>query len=222
MRSQARRAGGERSGGAGRGVRRRALLLGLVDPGVRGLCGKRDDRADHAVVDQPEADRARHRRRCSAPAAATTGRACSRANGWRRTMPARRSPSSTTGRPTAAALRDETEKVHDGQRPRACVARAPTRRKQRDFSALIAKLKAAQIDAVYVGGYHNDIAAAGRQARAQGFIGRFRRRGRTEHRRVLVDLPAPRAMACATTDASSQVNLGERKVGGREVPRRRL
>jgi branched-chain amino acid transport system substrate-binding protein len=37
--------------------------------------------------------------------------------------------------------------------------------KQRDFSALIATLKAAQIDIVYVGGYHNDVALLVREAR---------------------------------------------------------
>jgi branched-chain amino acid transport system substrate-binding protein len=45
--------------------------------------------------------------------------------------------------------------------------------KQRDFSTLIAKLKAAQIDIVYVGGYHNDVAPLVRQAREQGFAGAF-------------------------------------------------
>ena len=45
--------------------------------------------------------------------------------------------------------------------------------RQRDFSALIAKLKAAQIDIVYAGGYHDDIAPLVRQAREQGFAGAF-------------------------------------------------
>jgi branched-chain amino acid transport system substrate-binding protein len=45
--------------------------------------------------------------------------------------------------------------------------------KQKDFSTLIAKLQAAKIDMVYVGGYHNDIGLLVRQARAQGFAGDF-------------------------------------------------
>jgi branched-chain amino acid transport system substrate-binding protein len=45
--------------------------------------------------------------------------------------------------------------------------------KQTDFSALIAKLKAANIAMVYVGGYHNDIGLLVKQAREQGFAGDF-------------------------------------------------
>ncbi len=45
--------------------------------------------------------------------------------------------------------------------------------KQADFSALIAKLKNSNIDAVYIGGYHNDVALIVRQAREQGFNGEF-------------------------------------------------
>lgn len=41
--------------------------------------------------------------------------------------------------------------------------------KEKDFSALISKLKDAAIDAVYIGGYHNDVALIARQSREQGF-----------------------------------------------------
>ncbi|MBK8158262.1 MAG: branched-chain amino acid ABC transporter substrate-binding protein [Rhodospirillaceae bacterium] len=40
--------------------------------------------------------------------------------------------------------------------------------KEKDFSALISKLKDAKIDAVYIGGYHNDVGLIVRQAREQG------------------------------------------------------
>jgi branched-chain amino acid transport system substrate-binding protein len=43
----------------------------------------------------------------------------------------------------------------------------------KDFSDLIARLKATQIDVVYVGGYHEEIGAFVKQARAQGFKGAF-------------------------------------------------
>ncbi len=36
--------------------------------------------------------------------------------------------------------------------------------KEKDFSALISKLKDAKIDAVYIGGYHNDVALIMRQS----------------------------------------------------------
>jgi len=45
--------------------------------------------------------------------------------------------------------------------------------KERDFSALLSKLKEAQIDAVFIGGYYNDIGLMVRQAHDQGFAGKF-------------------------------------------------
>ncbi|WP_374379392.1 branched-chain amino acid ABC transporter substrate-binding protein [Dongia sp.] len=45
--------------------------------------------------------------------------------------------------------------------------------KEKDFSALISKLKDAKIDAVYIGGYHNDVGLMVRQAREQGFEAAF-------------------------------------------------
>ena len=42
-----------------------------------------------------------------------------------------------------------------------------------DFSDLIARLKAAKIDVVYVGGYHDEVGPFVKQARAQGFNGPF-------------------------------------------------
>ena len=45
--------------------------------------------------------------------------------------------------------------------------------KEKDFSALISKMKDAGIEAVYIGGYHNDVALMVRQAREQGFTADF-------------------------------------------------
>lgn len=45
--------------------------------------------------------------------------------------------------------------------------------KEKDFSALISKLKDAKIDAVYIGGYHNDVALIMRQSAEQGFKAAF-------------------------------------------------
>lgn len=45
--------------------------------------------------------------------------------------------------------------------------------KEKDFSALISKLKDAKIEAVYIGGYHNDVALIMRQSAEQGFKAAF-------------------------------------------------
>jgi len=45
--------------------------------------------------------------------------------------------------------------------------------KTKDFQPLVGKLQAANIDVVYVGGYHDDVASLMRQARAQGFKAEF-------------------------------------------------
>jgi branched-chain amino acid transport system substrate-binding protein len=45
--------------------------------------------------------------------------------------------------------------------------------KEKDFSALISKMKSEGIEAVYIGGYHNDVALMVRQAREQGFNAAF-------------------------------------------------
>ena len=45
--------------------------------------------------------------------------------------------------------------------------------KEKDFSALISKLKDAKIDAVYIGGYHNDVALIARQSAEQGYKADF-------------------------------------------------
>jgi branched-chain amino acid transport system substrate-binding protein len=46
-------------------------------------------------------------------------------------------------------------------------------RDSQDFSALIAKLEAAKVDVVYVGGYHDGVGLLVKQARAQGFKAEF-------------------------------------------------
>ena len=74
--------------------------------------------------------------------------------------------------PYGAELARETEQVMKAKGAEIALIETYTQ-KQRDFSALIAKLKAAKIDAVFIGGYHNDIGLLVRQAREQGFAGKF-------------------------------------------------
>jgi branched-chain amino acid transport system substrate-binding protein len=45
--------------------------------------------------------------------------------------------------------------------------------RQADFSPLIGKLKSSNVDAVYIGGYHDDVGKLVRQARQQGYQGTF-------------------------------------------------
>lgn len=78
--------------------------------------------------------------------------------------------------------------------------------RQRDFSPLIAKLKAAKIDAVYVGGYHNDIGLLVRQAREQGFAGSFAAADAINTAEFW-SIAGAAADGVRFTDASSQVNL---------------
>ena len=71
-----------------------------------------------------------------------------------------------------AGLARETERAIK-DKGAAVALRDSYAQRQRDFSSLIGKLKAAKIDAVYAGGYHDDIGLLVRQAREQGFTGAF-------------------------------------------------
>ena len=71
-----------------------------------------------------------------------------------------------------AGLARETERAIK-EKGAAVALRDSYAQRQRDFSSLIGKLKAAKIDAVYAGGYHDDIGLLVRQAREQGFTGAF-------------------------------------------------
>jgi branched-chain amino acid transport system substrate-binding protein len=72
--------------------------------------------------------------------------------------------------PYGRGVADEVRKAMeaDGLKP---ALRDTMVQKQKDYSPLIAALKGAQIDAVYIGGYHDDVAVLVRQAREQGFTG---------------------------------------------------
>ncbi len=89
--------------GQGVQLRRRAFLLGLVDPGVRRSTPRRTSsrsRRPRPTRTSPTSVRARA---SSASAAVTTSRAWSPAHSSPRTSPTRTSPSSTTRPPTAKA-----------------------------------------------------------------------------------------------------------------------
>jgi branched-chain amino acid transport system substrate-binding protein len=107
--------------------------------------------------------------------------------------------------PYGAGLARETERSVK-ERGGAIAMRDSYTQRQRDFSSLIGKLKAANIDAVYVGGYHDDVALLVRQAREQGFAGAFAGAdalNTSEFWRIA----GQAANGTRYSDASSQVNL---------------
>jgi len=74
------------------------------------------------------------------------------------------------GSPYGRGVADETKRSLEASGLKATLRDHYTQ-KQKDFSALIAKLKATNTAMAYIGGYHNDIGLLVRQARAQGFTG---------------------------------------------------
>jgi branched-chain amino acid transport system substrate-binding protein len=69
-------------------------------------------------------------------------------------------------------LANETAKNYEAAGGKVAVRETYTA-KEKDFSALISKLKDASVEAVYIGGYHNDVGLMVRQAREQGFNAAF-------------------------------------------------
>jgi branched-chain amino acid transport system substrate-binding protein len=102
-------------------------------------------------------------------------------------------------------LARETERSVNGKGVTIAVRDSYAQR-QRDFSALIGKLKSANIDAVYVGGYHDDIAVLVRQAREQGFAGAFAAADALNTAEFW-SIAGQAADGVRYSDASSQVNL---------------
>ena len=118
-------------------------------------------------LDQPEAHRAGLRRTSSAPAAATTCRA-----------PSPPTTSSTTSSPTRIAivqdqtafgkgLADEFKKRLNERGVREVMDEA-INQGDKDFAALITRMKSAGVRLVYYGGYHTEAGLFVRQAREQG------------------------------------------------------
>jgi branched-chain amino acid transport system substrate-binding protein len=74
--------------------------------------------------------------------------------------------------PYGQGLANETQKNMEASGLKTALRDTYTQ-KEKDFSALITKLKDAKIDAVYIGGYHNDVGLMVRQARDQGYKADF-------------------------------------------------
>ena len=76
---------------------------------------------------------------------------------------ARRSPSSTTRAPTARASADEIAKAMEGKGMKPALRESITAG-EKDYSGLVAKLKAAGVEVLAYGGYHTEVALILRQA----------------------------------------------------------
>jgi branched-chain amino acid transport system substrate-binding protein len=81
---------------------------------------------------------------------------------------------------------------------------------EKDFSAMISKMKAAQIDVVYIGGYHPDSALMLRQAREQGLKAQFISADATNSQEFW-SISGPAGEGMRFSDASSAVNLDSAK-----------
>ena len=80
----------------------------------------------------------------------------------------------------------------------------------KDFSALISKMKQAKIDVVYIGGYHPDSALMLRQAREQGMSAQFISADATNSQEFW-SISGPAGEGMRFSDASSAVNLDSAK-----------
>jgi len=82
--------------------------------------------------------------------------------------------------------------------------------KDKDFSALVSKMKEAKIDAVYVGGYHNDVALMMRQSREQGFKADFISAD-AMNTAEFWSISGPAGEGLRFSDAASAINLDSAK-----------
>jgi branched-chain amino acid transport system substrate-binding protein len=80
----------------------------------------------------------------------------------------------------------------------------------KDFSALISKMKEAKIDVVYIGGYHPDSALMMRQSRDQGFKAEFISADATNSQEFW-SISGPAGEGMRFSDASSAINLDSAK-----------
>ena len=152
---------------ARRGARRRAFLLRLVDPGLGGLCRSRHG-ADLAGLDQSRTSPT------SAPApdifasaAATTSRAASPAHILAEHFADKNIAIVHDKSAYGKGLADETKKALNAAGKKEAMYEAITAG-EKDYSALVSKLKQANIDVLYVGGYHTEAGLIMRQMRDQG------------------------------------------------------
>ena len=169
LRGEAGRLGREPDGQPERGLRRRPFLLERVDPGVGSLCREQHP-ADHAGLDQPDADR-----RCGQDGWTNVFRTCGRDDAQGRVAGAYL-VEHFKGKPIAIVddkttygkgLADETKKAINAAGVKETLNES-VNKGDKDFSALVSKMKEAKIAAIFYGGYFTEAGLLIRQARQQG------------------------------------------------------
>jgi branched-chain amino acid transport system substrate-binding protein len=106
-------------------------------------------------------------------------------------------------------LANETEKNMNAAGMKTALRDTYTQ-KEKDFSALISKMKEAKIDVVYIGGYHNDAGLMMRQARDQGFKADFVS-GDALNTAEFWSISGPAGEGMRFSDAASAINLDSAK-----------
>ena len=106
-------------------------------------------------------------------------------------------------------LANETEKNMNAAGLKTALRDTYTQ-KEKDFSALISKMKEAKIDVVYIGGYHNDAGLMMRQARDQGFKADFVS-GDALNTAEFWSISGPAGEGMRFSDAASAINLDSAK-----------
>jgi branched-chain amino acid transport system substrate-binding protein len=106
-------------------------------------------------------------------------------------------------------LANETEKNMNAAGLKTALRDTYTQ-KEKDFSALISKMKEAKVDVVYIGGYHNDAGLMMRQARDQGFKADFVS-GDALNTAEFWSISGPAGEGMRFSDAASAINLDSAK-----------
>ena len=147
-------------------VRGRSLLLVVVDPGVGSLC-RRQRAADYAGLDQPAVHRAQAvergaRLRPRRPA----GPGCRRLHRQELQGQERRHPQRQDHLRQRPRRRNQEGAEQGRHAPRRCSK--SYNKGDKDFNAIVSRLKRDNIDLVFVGGYHQEAGLILRQMRDQG------------------------------------------------------
>lgn len=111
--------------------------------------------------------------------------------------------------PYGQGLANETQKNMEGAGLKTAVRDTYTA-KEKDFSALLSKLKSASINVVYIGGYHDDAGLMVRQAREQGFDADFISADALNTAEFW-SISGPAGEGVRYSDAASAVNLDSAK-----------
>ena len=154
---------------AGKGVvvRRRPLLLGFVDPGLgrlHRLLRSSRSRRPRPTRSSPTSVPARA---CSASAVVTTSRARSPAPILAKNFKDKNIAIIDDKSAYGKGLADETRKYMN-EAGKTEVLNESYNAGEKDYTALVSKLKQANVDVLYVGGYHTEAGLIARQMRDQG------------------------------------------------------